>query len=155
MKKFYVVGTKTSKSLSPLIFNYWFKKHKIKSKYGYIELNLGNFNKKIKSTVFDKSVGGLNITIPFKQKIIKHIDVLDKHSKKINAVNCVLVKKNIRGSNTDWSGYYKTLPKDKKLKHEHIESMKIAVEQADIRSIHPDKMEEFAEYLVRKARTQE
>ena len=43
-----------------------------------------------------------------------------------------------------------TLPKDKKLKHEHIESMKIAVEQADIRSIHPDKMEEFAEYLVQR-----
>ena len=48
-----------------------------------------------------------------------------------------------------------TLPKDKQIKQDHIESMKIAVEQADIRSIHPDKMEEFAEYLVRKARTQE
>ena len=48
-----------------------------------------------------------------------------------------------------------TLPKDKKIEHEHIESMKIAVEQADIRSIHLDKMEEFAEYLVQKARTQE
>ena len=48
-----------------------------------------------------------------------------------------------------------TLPKDKKLKHEHIESMKLAVEQADIRSIHPDKMEEFAEHLVQKARNQE
>ena len=48
-----------------------------------------------------------------------------------------------------------TLPKDKKIEHEKIESMKLAVEQADIRSIHPDKMEEFAEYLVRKARTQE
>ena len=48
-----------------------------------------------------------------------------------------------------------TLPKDKKLKHEHIESMKIAVDQAGIRAIHPDKMEEFAEYLVQQARTQE
>ena len=48
-----------------------------------------------------------------------------------------------------------TLPKDKQLKHEHIESMKIAVEQADIRAIHPEKMEEFAEYLVQKARTEE
>ena len=48
-----------------------------------------------------------------------------------------------------------TLPKDKKLKQEHIESMKIAVEEADIRAIHPDKMEEYAEYLVQKARTQE
>ena len=43
-----------------------------------------------------------------------------------------------------------TLPKDHKIKEQHIESMKIAVEQADIRAIHPDKMEEFAEYLVKK-----
>ena len=48
-----------------------------------------------------------------------------------------------------------TRPKDKKLKHEHVESMKLAVEEADIRCVHPDKMEEFAEYLVQKARTQE
>ena len=48
-----------------------------------------------------------------------------------------------------------TLPKDKKLKDEHIESMKIAVEQYDIRAIHPEKMEEFAEYLVQQARTKE
>ena len=48
-----------------------------------------------------------------------------------------------------------TLPKDKKLKDEHIESMKLAVEQADIRWVHPDKMEEFAEYLVQQARTKE
>ena len=48
-----------------------------------------------------------------------------------------------------------TLPKDKKLKDEHIESMKIAVEQYDIRAIHPEKMEEFAEYLVQKARQSE
>ena len=48
-----------------------------------------------------------------------------------------------------------TLPKDKKIRHEHIESMKIAVDQAGIRAIHPDKMEEFAEYLVQQARTKE
>ena len=48
-----------------------------------------------------------------------------------------------------------TLPKDKTIKHEHIESMKIAVEQAGIRAIHPDKMEEFAEHLVQKVRNQE
>jgi len=43
-----------------------------------------------------------------------------------------------------------TLPKNHKIKEQHIESMKIAVEQADIRAIHPDKMEEFAQYLVKK-----
>ena len=48
-----------------------------------------------------------------------------------------------------------TLPKNKKIEHEHIESMKIAVEEAGIVAIHPERMEEFAEYLVQKARTQE
>jgi signal recognition particle subunit SEC65 len=48
-----------------------------------------------------------------------------------------------------------TLPKNKKIEQEHIESMKLAVEEAGIRAIHPDKMEEFAEYLVQQARTQE
>ncbi|OUV66134.1 MAG: hypothetical protein CBC89_04735 [Euryarchaeota archaeon TMED129] len=48
-----------------------------------------------------------------------------------------------------------TLPKNKKIEQEHIESMKIAVDQYDIRAIHPDKMEEFAEHLVQKARNQE
>ena len=33
--------------------------------------------------------------------------------------------------------------------------MKIAVEEYDIRAIHPDKMEDFAEYLVQKARQSE
>ena len=48
-----------------------------------------------------------------------------------------------------------TLPKNRKIEHKHIESMKLAVEEAGIRAIHPDKMEEFAEYLVQQARTQE
>jgi signal recognition particle subunit SEC65 len=48
-----------------------------------------------------------------------------------------------------------TLPKDKKIEQQHIESMKIAVDQAGIQAIHPDKMEEFAEYLVQQVRTKE
>ena len=43
-----------------------------------------------------------------------------------------------------------TLPKDKKINHEHIESMKIAVDESDIRSIHPDKMEEFVSTLSKR-----
>jgi len=43
-----------------------------------------------------------------------------------------------------------TLPKDRKLKTQDIESIRKAVEDSDIRAIHPDKMEEWAEHLVRK-----
>ena len=49
MKKLYVVGNKVSKSLSPTIFNYWFKKYNIKASYGYLELTEKNFHKKIKN----------------------------------------------------------------------------------------------------------
>ncbi len=120
MIQFYVVGNKSSKSLSPLIFNYWFKKYNIKAQYGFLELNKKNFDKKIKQYLNDKNVGGLNITIPFKQKIIKHIDKLDSHSLTINAVNCVTLKSKKIGTNTDWRGYYKTLPKTKKLKQKNV-----------------------------------
>ncbi len=115
MKKFYVVGNKSSKSLSPLIFNYWFKKYKIKAKYGFVELNNRNFHSKIKEILKLKNVYGLNITIPFKEKIIKHVDSMDNHSKKINAINCVTIGSKIKGINTDWIGYYKTLPRKKNI----------------------------------------
>lgn len=48
-----------------------------------------------------------------------------------------------------------TLPKDKKLNKNEIKSMKIAVEQAGIQAIHPDKLEDFAEHLVRQVRESE
>jgi hypothetical protein len=48
-----------------------------------------------------------------------------------------------------------TLPKNKELNQNEIDSIKNAVEDLDIRAIHPDKMEDFAEYLVRKARQSE
>ena len=95
MKKFYVIGSKASTSLSPTIFNYWFKKYKINAKYGFIETNKENFDIKIKKLLKEKNLSGLNITIPFKKTIMKHINVLDTHSKKINAVNCLVIKSKI------------------------------------------------------------
>jgi len=43
-----------------------------------------------------------------------------------------------------------TLPNDRRLKTHEIESIRKAVNESDIRAIHPDKMEEWAEHLVRK-----
>ena len=117
MKKLLVVGNKTSQSLSPIIFNYWFKKYKINANYSFLELNNKNFEKKIKDVLKDERLCGFNVTIPFKQKIMKNINVLDKHTKKINAVNCVSIKPKIKGFNTDWQGYYKTIPNREKLKN--------------------------------------
>ena len=46
-------------------------------------------------------------------------------------------------------------PKDKKLSSQEIESIELAVEQVDIRAIHPDKMEAFADHLVQKLQNEE
>ena len=43
-----------------------------------------------------------------------------------------------------------TLPKDKKLSVKEIESIRRAVEDSGIRSVHPEKLEDWAEHLVRK-----
>jgi hypothetical protein len=48
-----------------------------------------------------------------------------------------------------------SLPKQQKIEENVIDSMKIAVKDAGIRAIHPDKMEQFAEYLVQKVRQSE
>ena len=120
MKKLYVVGNKASKSLSPTIFNYWFRKYNIKASYGYLELTEKNFHNKIKDVLEKKDTLGLNVTIPFKNKIIKHLNKIDTHAKKISAVNCVTNKKTINGINTDWTGYYKTLPNIKQTKNRKV-----------------------------------
>ena len=48
-----------------------------------------------------------------------------------------------------------TLPKNgKKLTEMEEKSMKIALKEADIRAIHPERMEALAHYLVEKAKNQ-
>ena len=70
MKQFFVVGNKTSSSLSPLIFNHWFKKYKIKAKYFFIEIGKKDFDKTINKKIKDKKIYGFNITTPYKKNII-------------------------------------------------------------------------------------
>ncbi len=120
MKKFYVVGNNTSKSLSPTIFNHWFKKYNINAKYNFLELSDNYFDRKMNELKKEKDVCGINITIPFKRKIIKHCKSLDTHSRKINAVNCLELRSKNRGYNTDWLGYFNTIPKNKNLKEKNI-----------------------------------
>lgn len=43
-----------------------------------------------------------------------------------------------------------TMPKGKELSKKEIDSINIALRDSDIRAIHPDKMEAFAEHLVKK-----
>jgi len=114
-KKAYVIGTNVSNSLSPAIFQYWFEKHNIDGKYGYIEIKEKDFDKEIKLILKEENLVGLNITIPYKEKIIPHLapnDIgimgLDIHAGRIGAVNYITKTSLIgdwHGHNSDYLGF--------------------------------------------------
>ena len=54
MKQFFVIGDKASKSLSPVIFNYWFKKYKVSAHYSFVEVTKENFNKTLTKKLKEK-----------------------------------------------------------------------------------------------------
>ncbi len=109
MKEFFVIGDQTSKSLSPLIFNHWFKKYKIKAKYSYVEVSQAKFDETLIKKLQEKNIRGFNVTIPYKKKIFKHLNTKNTHAKNIGAANCVTIGKKIKGMNTDWLGYLRSI----------------------------------------------
>lgn len=53
---------------------------------------------------------GINVTIPYKEKVIGFLDELDEGARTIGAVNCIVNKNGIlKGYNTDLSGFVKML----------------------------------------------
>ena len=55
MRNFFVIGDQASKSLSPLIFNHWFKKYNIQAKYSFLEVTKKNFDIEIVKKLRDKN----------------------------------------------------------------------------------------------------
>ena len=123
-----VIGTNVSKSLSPTIFNYWFEKYKIVGNYNFKEIKEEKFNQDIKKTLIKNNLCGINITIPFKEKILNFSDHLDRHSKKIGAANCLTkVGKKFYASNTDWIGFSETIKWHEHKWKKKIENKKTAI----------------------------
>ena len=120
MKNFFVIGDQASKSLSPIIFNYWFKKYNIQAKYSFLEVTKKHFDDKIAELLNDQKTKGFNVTIPFKKDIIKFLDNKNVHAQKIGAVNCVTVGNKVIGTNTDWLGYLNSIKKEKINKNKNI-----------------------------------
>jgi shikimate dehydrogenase len=104
MRKFGLIGKSLSHSFSLSYFENKFSTNKlIDCSYQNFELqNVHN----IRSFVFDNQLQGLNVTIPFKEEIITHLDNLSEQALKIGAVNCISVKGNkLTGHNTDCYGF--------------------------------------------------
>jgi shikimate dehydrogenase len=104
-KNFLVIGSPIKHSLSPLLHNYWFHKNKINCEYKKLETTKSSI-KKILNRVRKREIDGINVTIPFKNSVIKHLDVLKGDALKTSSVNTVyLSKKKLIGDNTDVYGF--------------------------------------------------
>ena len=106
MKKLFgIIGNPIKHSLSPTLHNYWFKKYNIDADYSIIEttdVDLPNIIKEIKNGKYN----GINVTLPFKQKVINHIDKIVNDAELTGSVNTILLTsdKTVIGENTDVFG---------------------------------------------------
>ena len=73
IKKFGIIGNPIKHSLSPFLHNYWFKKYNVNASYSIIDTEENNLEEVVKK-IKDKSLVGVNVTLPFKQKIISFLE---------------------------------------------------------------------------------
>ena len=92
MKKFLVIGNPIEHSLSPKLQNYWIKKNNLDAIYGKLEVHESDLAELCKN-LKDGKLDGLNITVPFKNSIIQHVDVLSGHALRTKSVNTISVYK--------------------------------------------------------------
>ena len=105
-KKFFgIIGKPLKHSLSPVLHNYWFEKYNIEADYSIIETtdnDLPEIIKKIKEGIY----AGINVTLPFKQRITNHVDNVINDAELTGSVNTIFLDgdKNVIGENTDVYG---------------------------------------------------
>ena len=105
MKKYFVIGNPIKHSLSPKLHNFWIKKKNINATYDKILATQDDLPK-ICDQIREKKINGLNITVPFKNDIIRNLDELSLEAKETQSVNTIYFKDNkIIGHNTDIIGF--------------------------------------------------
>lgn len=106
---FGLIGENLEHSASPLMFNHYFQRLNLNFRYHLYPLNsesLPEFIQKVKSS----PIVGLNVTIPYKEKIIPYLDSLDEEARRIDSVNVIHNDKGkLKGYNTDWVGFRRAL----------------------------------------------
>ena len=105
MKKYLVIGNPIEHSLSPLLHNFWIKKHGINAIY---EKQLVEINdiEKILNQIKENKIQGINVTVPFKKVVIPFLDQLSDIAKKTQSVNTIFKRQNkLVGDNTDVHGF--------------------------------------------------
>ena len=104
-----LIGENIENSLSPLFHNQIILKHSVNFCYlpfQVVETDLGEAIQGIRAL----NVRGVNITFPYKEKVIEFLDEVEESARRIGAVNTIVNNKGIlTGYNTDVIGFKKSL----------------------------------------------
>src|SRR5690606_34266731 len=110
-KVFGLIGATVSHSFSKSYFDEKFFREGLRDyRYELFELaTIKELEDLLKGT---KDLAGLNVTIPYKEQLIKYLDEVDGFAKKIGAVNVIRIKDGkLTGFNTDSDAFYETVEK--------------------------------------------
>lgn len=105
-----VIGSPISHSRSPQLHNYWLKHYGITGFYIPIDVSPENLEQVIRSLPKMGFVG-VNITIPYKQDVLKIADIVTDRASLIGAANTLIFRKDgkIHADNTDGYGFIENL----------------------------------------------
>ncbi len=103
-----IIGLPLNHSLSPLIHNTVFKSLGINAEYQLfplLEEELENFFQELRMQ--SNPIMGLNVTVPYKEKVLEYFDNLSPYARKVMAVNTIAISpdRSLTGFNTDGPGF--------------------------------------------------
>jgi shikimate dehydrogenase len=104
-----VMGYPVSHSRSPLLHNFWLKRHGIDGAYVPLSVAPDDFTTALKG-LQAAGFAGVNVTIPHKEAAFALCDTIDDSARRAGAVNTIVFSKTAaHGSNTDGYGFLANL----------------------------------------------
>lgn len=112
MDKYGLIGYPLEHSFSRNYFNEKFRNERIDAEYDNFEIpSIENFKEVLETT---PNLRGLNVTIPYKEEVIRYLDELSPEARAIGAVNVIRVthkgsKTVLKGFNSDVIGFTRSI----------------------------------------------
>jgi len=111
-RKFGLIGFPLSHSFSKKFFTEKFSKEAIDAEY--INFEIENISQLSRVIATHPDLEGINVTIPYKEQIIKFLDYTDEVAASIQAVNTIRIFRSghhvtLRGYNTDIHGFQESI----------------------------------------------
>jgi shikimate dehydrogenase len=110
-KKFGLIGSTVSHSFSKAYFDEKFFRDGLRD-YHYELYPLKNIDELTNLLQENPELCGLNVTIPYKEQVLKFLTEIDNDAKKIGAVNVIQIRNGVlKGYNTDSDAFHDTMKK--------------------------------------------